>query len=64
VLIVKSTGAGALGAVAAQDIILLRGQNRPPFGIGMGYREFRVGRRAHHAAPWLLARAEFNLNRA
>jgi len=51
VFVIEGAGAGAFGAVAAQDVILFRSQQSPPLGIGMGHREFRVGNRAHHSAP-------------
>ena len=38
-LVKQRAAARPLGAVPAHDLVLLGGQDRPPFGVGVRYRE-------------------------
>ena len=38
-LVEQRAAARPLGAVPAHDLVLLGGQDRPPFGVGVRYRE-------------------------
>src|SRR3981081_2026480 len=50
-LLEQRARARPLGALLAQDVILLRRQLRPPFGIGLLDLEFFRGFRRRHAQP-------------
>ncbi len=55
---VEGAGAGALGAVTAQHMVLLGGEQLAPLGVGVGDAEFGFGGAGHFIGSLKVARAE------